>query len=213
MADFAIWVTAAEGTLGWEPGAFMNAYAGNRSVATELALDDDPVAVAVLKLVEEEDEWSGTSTELLARLGSVVDEEIKRSRSWPTAGNALSNRLKRIAPALREAGIEYEERTQGRAKRRIKTLRKRPSKTVRTVRTARHRGREPQPDTFPSERSTDAAGGSRLVADDPGSEDGPSNTASTGHTRDSADGADDGLRPSSEALAETSRKEGRGVDT
>jgi len=30
MADFAAWVTAAEGALGWETGAFMAAYAENR---------------------------------------------------------------------------------------------------------------------------------------------------------------------------------------
>src|SRR5690606_538961 len=29
MADFAIWVTAAEGTLGWQRGDFMAAYKGN----------------------------------------------------------------------------------------------------------------------------------------------------------------------------------------
>ena len=134
MADFAVWVAAAEEALPWEPGGFMEAYAGNRNAANELALDDDPVAVAVRRLLSELDEWSGTSTELLTALREFVDEAVPRSKAWPAAPNSLSNRLKRIAPALREAGIEYWERTEGRNKRRVKTLRKTSAKTVRTVR-------------------------------------------------------------------------------
>jgi hypothetical protein len=46
MADFAVWATAAEESLGWEPGAFMDAYTGNRKEATESVLEADPVAAA-----------------------------------------------------------------------------------------------------------------------------------------------------------------------
>jgi hypothetical protein len=129
MADFAVWATAAEGALGWEAGSFMEAYAGNRSAATELALDEDPVAVAVRRLLDKQEEWSGTATELLARLGELIDEETRRSKSWPAAPNALSNRLKRIAPALRETGIEYGDgRLPGGSRKRAKTLMRKPEK-------------------------------------------------------------------------------------
>lgn len=47
MADFAIWVMAAEPALPWPPGFFMAAYAGNRSEAQELSLEADCVALAV----------------------------------------------------------------------------------------------------------------------------------------------------------------------
>jgi hypothetical protein len=39
MADFALWVTAAEPALGWKHGDFLEAYTGNREQANELALD------------------------------------------------------------------------------------------------------------------------------------------------------------------------------
>ncbi|ABG04560.1 hypothetical protein Rxyl_1598 [Rubrobacter xylanophilus DSM 9941] len=52
MADFAVWVAAAEEALPWEAGAFLAAYTGNRAEANELALGDDPVAVAVRSLLE-----------------------------------------------------------------------------------------------------------------------------------------------------------------
>jgi hypothetical protein len=43
--------------------------------------------------------------------------------------------LKRLAPALREAGIEYDEGRTGHDRTKIKTLRKSQQEIVRTVRT------------------------------------------------------------------------------
>ena len=137
MADFAVWVAAAEETLPWESGAFMSAYTGNRLEADELALDSDPVAVAVRDLMANHHNWGGTATELYAALAELVDEDVRRSKSWPAAPNILSNRMKRIAPALRKAGIEYgDERTPGGSRTRRKALKKtstedRPSRPER----------------------------------------------------------------------------------
>ncbi len=39
MADFALWITAAEPALGWKPGAFLTAYTENRGQANEIALE------------------------------------------------------------------------------------------------------------------------------------------------------------------------------
>ena len=51
MADFAKWATAAESALGMEAGEFMEAYTGSRQEISEMALEADPVAVAVVKLM------------------------------------------------------------------------------------------------------------------------------------------------------------------
>lgn len=128
MADFAIWATAAESAFGWEPGTFMDAYAGNREEANDLALETDPVAGAVLKLLEEKDEWTGNATELWKVLGEQVDEQVKQTRAWPTAPQTLTNRLRRLAPALRRIGIEYLEERKGHKRTRTKTLRQIPVK-------------------------------------------------------------------------------------
>jgi hypothetical protein len=129
MADFAVWVAAAEEALPWEPGAFMEAYAGNRAEADESALGTDPVAVAVRDLMADRKEWGGTATELYTAIAELVDEDVRRSRAWPSAPNSLSNRMKRIAPSLREAGIEYgDERSPGGSRTRRKTLKKMPEK-------------------------------------------------------------------------------------
>jgi hypothetical protein len=57
-------------------------------------------------------------------LGFYAKDTVKRSRAWPGGPQALSRRLKRIAPALRTAGIEYTEHEQGHRKRKVKVLRK-----------------------------------------------------------------------------------------
>jgi hypothetical protein len=127
MADFAVWVAAAEGALPWRSGAFIEAYAGNRAEADETALDSDPVAVAVRDLMATREEWGGTATELYSTIAELVDEDVRRSRAWPSAPNSLSNRMKRIAPSLRETGIEYaDERSPGGSRTRKKSLKKIP---------------------------------------------------------------------------------------
>ena len=128
LADFCLWVTAAEAGLGWKPGTFVWAYAGNQREANDLALDADPVARAVRRLMEGRAEWTGSATELWNALGERVDGEVKRSGLWPRAPHALSGRLNRLAPALRRAGIEYAEKREGHRRERVKTLRRVPAK-------------------------------------------------------------------------------------
>lgn len=189
MADFAVWVTAAEEALGWESGAFMDAYSGNRSAATELALDDDPVAVAVRRLINKEEEWSGTSTELLSRLGNLVDEETKRSKSWPAAANALSNRLKRLAPALREVGIEYKDgRESGGSRTRKKSLKKKPAKDRPDCPDSPAEPESPANPRDDLETVCDDAGCSR---DNALAKSVPDKSAANGHVRDGRDSRDD----------------------
>ncbi|MDP9478807.1 MAG: hypothetical protein M3R38_24520, partial [Actinomycetota bacterium] len=122
MADFALWATAAEKALGWERGSFIEAYTGSREEINELALESDPVAVAVRKLMEGRDEWVGNATDLLRKLGGLADEEIKRTKVWPKQPNHLSARLKRLAPVLRGAGIEVEDTRDSRTGERKKRI-------------------------------------------------------------------------------------------
>ena len=126
MADFTVQATAMESYFGWEPGSFVEVYARNRLQASEVLLSNEPLTDAIEKLLEWEGKpaWSGTATQLQQALGRYADDEIKRSRAWPKGPQALSRRLKRMAPALRAAGIEYTEHEQGHRKRKVKVLRK-----------------------------------------------------------------------------------------
>jgi hypothetical protein len=115
MADFTIWMTAAEQAFGWKSSAFLHAYEENRRAASDLPLET-PVADALRKLTLP---WDGTATELLSALQSLTDESIRHSRTWPRSGQSLSNALRRLAPNLREAGIGVEFTRQGHSRARL----------------------------------------------------------------------------------------------
>ena len=113
MAEFAEWITAAEGTLGWEPGTFMAAYDEARAEAEGAAIEGDPVADAVLALMADKREWTGTPKELYETLSLRAGEKVQRTKAWPKAAQSLTPRLKRLAPVLRKLGLEFEEYEEG----------------------------------------------------------------------------------------------------
>lgn len=107
MADFTVWSEAAAPGLGFEPGDFMRAFNENRREMSSLSFDTDIVAGAVARLVPRVGRsWSGSPTELLAAVGELVSEEMRRNKiAWPQSAMALGARLDRATPVLRENGI------------------------------------------------------------------------------------------------------------
>jgi len=103
MADFALWATAAESALGWQPGSFMSAYDRNRQAANDLALEASPIATRLLEFLATAGEWSGTSSDLLAKLNEPFSDK-RPPPHWPKNARALSGELRRLAPNLAAAG-------------------------------------------------------------------------------------------------------------
>jgi hypothetical protein len=119
MADFATWVAAAEDGLKWAPGRFIAAYDANTKNANDDLIDDDPLASAIV-LLSSAGPWSGTSTELLEKLGALACGTGSRSPDWPKDATRLSGALRRLKPSLSKAGCEVRfERRDGPARRRI----------------------------------------------------------------------------------------------
>jgi hypothetical protein len=101
MADFAKWgyaIAEAAGLIGKD---FLAAYSNNINKVHDAVIAEDPVAEAIVNLMEEKVEWSGYATELL-KLLSVK----KPTYILPKLPNALSRRIKEIASNLRAIGIE-----------------------------------------------------------------------------------------------------------
>jgi hypothetical protein len=112
MADFAVWVTAAEPALGWVDGRFMEAYKKNRDNANEIALEALPVTAPLLDFLDYFRFWAGSASGLLAQLESRVSDQTKRMKAWPKAPRVMSMQLMRIAPNLRNIGWEVvQDRT------------------------------------------------------------------------------------------------------
>ncbi|UCE74405.1 MAG: hypothetical protein JSV56_01525 [Methanomassiliicoccales archaeon] len=109
MADFAKWVVAAEPRLPWKKGKFLSVYRENREEAALGCFESDVVAIALRAFIESIGKGEGTTSELKNALEDHQDDiALMNDRSWPKRPNYLSNRVKRIAPALREVGIEVE---------------------------------------------------------------------------------------------------------
>src|SRR5208282_5271621 len=106
MADFAIWINACEERLGMNPGEALTAYQSNLTETHNLALESSPLYEPVAELAQEG--FSGTVTELHARLTGMMSESMRRSVRWPKAPNALSNALRRMASNLRAIGIQIQ---------------------------------------------------------------------------------------------------------
>jgi hypothetical protein len=125
MADFAMLATAAESALGFQDGAFMNAYSGNRAEAVQETLDSDPVTAAIVALIDEgrEGKWTGTAGDLLKDLEKTVEDRVKKLPAWPKTPRGISSRLRRLAAFLRESGIEITFHDQkGTGGRRLLTI-------------------------------------------------------------------------------------------
>ncbi len=124
LADFAIWVTAAEPLLGWSDGAFMDAYVQNQSDANDLALEASPIAGAIQALARDSGTFERTATDLLKALKPYTGEGASSQRSWPANGRALSGALRRLAPNLRKSGVDVSfSRSPNRRRRRLITIR------------------------------------------------------------------------------------------
>jgi hypothetical protein len=130
MADFAVWIVAAEPALPWEPGTFLTAYTRNRAVVVEHSLEGEVVAVAVRAFMENKASWEGTPTALLNELTNAAGDLVSKGRAWPKAPNILTNKLKRAATFLRASGFEVERSKSG---NRLVAIRKVEEKTVQTI--------------------------------------------------------------------------------
>lgn len=105
MSDFAKWVVAAEPFLGWPQGAFLAAYAANRARSDQAAVESNPVALAILSLMEGRSHWNGTATELRQVLRHRFPARTEDSQSFPRSEARFGAALRRVQPVLRRQGL------------------------------------------------------------------------------------------------------------
>jgi hypothetical protein len=112
MADFAMWVTAAEPALGLPAGQFLAAYEANRQTANQTALESSLVVSALQAMLEKRNgrTFEGTATALLREISLGQDTRVKE---WPKNARALAGRLERLAPNLRQSGWTVEKGRKG----------------------------------------------------------------------------------------------------
>jgi hypothetical protein len=108
MADFAEIGEIACRCMGYEDNEFLKAYDKNIETQVEEAIAANLVSSAIIKLMEDRTEWTGTATQLLAVLEDIAITHLKvntNTKQWPKAANVLSGRLEEVKTNLREIGI------------------------------------------------------------------------------------------------------------
>ena len=118
MADFAVWMVAAEPACPWSAGTFLSAYAGYTQDAIEALLDGDPVGDVVRTLAP----WTGTATDLLAEVTRQAPEHVTKRPDWFSVPQQVSDALRRLIPALRKTGIAVTFSKESHTRRRLITL-------------------------------------------------------------------------------------------
>ena len=121
MADFARWVCGAcdGGALPFDREKFLEVYFGNRDDATASAIEASPLATELERLVKDLGRWEGTATDLLLVLNDRASDGLKLSKAWPKDVRSIGNRLRRVSPLLRAAGIRLGHSREGKARTRL----------------------------------------------------------------------------------------------
>ncbi len=105
MADYAKFGVAVETALGLHKDTFLNAYSANREGITAMALENR-LAPLILSLPLPINE---TPTQLWKRLNEIVGGPNDSLPRWfPSNSQRLSSELRRLAPSLRQQGVEVE---------------------------------------------------------------------------------------------------------
>lgn len=110
MLDFVVWLGGMERVDGVPEGTYQSMYSKAIQRGMLETLEENPLAVAVMELVDGDrrDWWTGTPAELLKALSSAVDRRTTFSREWPVNAIALSRRLRALVPALRRQRIDVQ---------------------------------------------------------------------------------------------------------
>ena len=104
MADFALWATAAEKSLGWSQKSFIKAYEENRQESFEVGLMASPLYKPLCIAIDAKG-FDGTASQLLPLLQTVVNLMDKdQDRRFLKTPSRLSGELRKIAPGLRQIG-------------------------------------------------------------------------------------------------------------
>lgn len=115
LADAGRLFAALDRVTGWES---FEAFCGIAGRLAFEVVEDDLVASAVVDLIDERGgSWSGSTTELLARLTPE-----KPPKGWPETVQALTGRLTRAEEALRQVGVAIERTKIGKSRSRRLTI-------------------------------------------------------------------------------------------
>jgi len=109
MADFAKWGCAIAEALGYTQAEFIDAYEENYGLQNRRAIEENPVASAILTFAENCKRWDGTSQKLFKELKVVAEREELDTKLFPKSPSALSRRMNEVKSNLLTEGVKIEK--------------------------------------------------------------------------------------------------------
>jgi len=109
LADWGEYAAAVYEVMGWGAETFLKDWDEVVRVQNQATLDGSPVAQAIIKLMEEHEECSETSSKMHALLKEIAEAQgvdVARDKAWPKSARWLWRRIKEVLPLLVAAGIE-----------------------------------------------------------------------------------------------------------
>jgi hypothetical protein len=93
--------------MGWGAEQFLEDWDEVVKVQNQATLDGSPVALCILKFMEDKTEHTASASDLHNKLGSIAEDlGVERDKAWPKSARWLWRRIKEVLPVLVAAGIE-----------------------------------------------------------------------------------------------------------
>jgi hypothetical protein len=107
LADWGEYAAAVYEVMGWGAEQFLEDWDEVVKVQNQATLDGSPVALCVLKFMEDKTEHTASASDLHKKLGSIAEDlGVERDKAWPRSARWLWRRIKEVLPVLAAAGIE-----------------------------------------------------------------------------------------------------------
>jgi hypothetical protein len=111
LADWGEYAASVYEVMGWGAEMFLKDWDEVVKVQNQATLDGSPVAQAIIKFMEDKDEYTDASSKLHSKLKVVAAQlgvDVERDKAWPKSARWLWRRIKEVLPLLVAAGIEAE---------------------------------------------------------------------------------------------------------
>jgi hypothetical protein len=109
LADWGEYAAAVYEIMGWGAETFLRDWDEVVRVQNQATLDGSPVAQAIIKFMEDKEEYTATSSEMHSKLKVVAAQlgvDVERDKAWPKSARWLWRRTKEVLPLLVAANIE-----------------------------------------------------------------------------------------------------------
>ena len=120
LADWGEYAASVYEIMGWGAETFLNDWDEVVKVQNQATLDGSPVAQAIIKFMQDREEYNATSSKMHSKLKVVAAQlgvDIDRDKAWPKSARWLWRRIKEVLPLLVAAGIEAGRAEAGQARR------------------------------------------------------------------------------------------------